>query len=175
MQKRTKTRKSGSRSGGKNANSILRLQYQSTRTHAEELEKNRLALKQAKSEARISQKEASRLKNRLEDIKNNPQAFAERKAEGFKTPIGTSSKSSSFDSSVNDNDLSASKSQQEFFTSLLNKSPIAVSTPPSKNTPGTNEMEPLSLVEARHERDEARTATEELSKKLADVSEEKDT
>ena len=44
----------------------------------EELEKNRLALKQAKSEARISQKEASRLKNRLEDIKNNPQAFAEK-------------------------------------------------------------------------------------------------
>merc|ERR1712072_773738 len=70
----------------------------------DELEKNRLALKQAKSEARISQKEASRLKNRLEDIKNNPQAFAERKAEGFKTPIGTSSKSSSFDSSVNDNE-----------------------------------------------------------------------
>ena len=140
----------------------------------DELKKNRLALKQAKSEARISQKEASRLKDRLEDARKDPQAFAERQSEGFKTPVGTPSKSSSFDSSVNDNELSASKSQQEFFTNLLNKSPSGTTTTTTTISAPKNESESLALIEARQERDEARKASEELSKKIADVSEEKD-
>ena len=132
----------------------------------------RLALKQAKSEARISQKEASRLKDRLEDAKKDPQAFAERQSEGFKYASWNAVEIVFVFSSVNDNELSFSKSQQEFF--FVEEITVGDYNYNYNYCRPKNESESLALIEARQERDEARKASEELSKKIADVSEEKD-
>jgi hypothetical protein len=136
----------------------------------EELEKNRLALKQAKTEARILQKQVERLNQKLEDAKKDPQAFEQRVSDGtFMTPTGTPSKSSSFDSSYNDDsELSASKSKREFMSNLLLHKMSQSPTPPQK------EVESITLVETRAELEEMRKAKEELSRILNITMEEKD-